>query len=108
MTFNPDINVVKLLKALDSSMRIKIVELVINSSPVSFSAIHDHLENQIGRKINRGGITYHLDLLVQCNILDRVLERNPGERTYSSYNVTGYAIEKLEALGLLIHEDADG
>jgi len=108
MMFNPDVKVVKLLKALNNSWRIKIVELVINSSPISFSAIHDHLENQIGREINRGAITYHLGLLVQCNVLDRVLERNPGERTYSSYDVTGYAMEKLEALGLLIHEDVDG
>ncbi len=108
MMLNPDVNVVKLLKALDSSWRLQIVRLVINSSsPVSFSAIHEHLENQIGRKINRGAITYHLDLLVQCNVLDRELGRKPKERTYSSYNITDYAAEKLESLGLLAQVGAE-
>lgn len=105
MTFEHDVNVIKLLKALDNSLRLKIVELIINSSLVSFSAIHEHLENQTGREINRGTMSYHLDILVQSNALHRELDRNPEERTYSRYNITGYALEKLEALGLLIHVD---
>jgi len=105
MAFESDIGVIKLLKALDNSLRLKIVELIINSSLVSFSAIHEHLEHQIGREINRGTMSYHLDILVQSNVLHRELDRNPEVRTYSSYNITDYAIEKLEALGLLIHAD---
>ena len=50
-------------------------------------------------------MSYHLDILVQSNVLHRELDRNPEERTYSSYNITDYAVEKLEALGLLIHAD---
>lgn len=105
MAFEPDIRVIKLLKALDNSLRLKIVELIINTSPVSFSAIHEHLENQIGREINKGTMSYHLDILVQSDVLNRELGRNPEERTYSRYNITDYAVEKLEALGLLIHID---
>lgn len=105
MAFEPDVNVIKLLKALDNSLRLKIVELVINSSPVSFTAIKEHLENQTGREINRGTMSYHLDILVQSNVLHRELDRNPEVRTYSRYNITDYAVEKLEALGLLIHDD---
>ena len=105
MAFESDLGVIKFLKALDNSLRLKIVELIINSSLVSFSTIHEHLETQIGRKINRGTMSYHLDILVQSNVLHRELDRNPEVRTYSHYNTTDYALEKLEALGLLIHAD---
>lgn len=102
MTFQPDVGVIKFLKALDNSTRLKIVELIINSSPVSFSTINEHLEKQTGRKINRGTIAYHLDILVQANVLNKELERKPEERDYSQYDITDYAKEKLEALNLLI------
>jgi DNA-binding transcriptional ArsR family regulator len=97
----PDINVVRLLKALDNELRLKIVELVLNSSPVSFSAVHEQLEGETGRKINKGTVSYHLDILVQANVLSRELERS-DDRTYSRYEVTDYANEKIEALGLLM------
>ena len=106
MTFEPDINVIKLLKALDNSIRLIIVELIINSSPVSFTTIHECLEEQTGREINKGTTSYHLDILVQSNVLHKELKRMNDERSYSHYNMTSYAEEKLEALGLLIPADA--
>lgn len=102
MSVVPDVNVVRLLKALDNELRLKIVELVLNSSPVSFSAVHEHLEGETGRKINKGTVSYHLDILVQSNVLSRELERSSDDRTYSRYEVTDYANEKIEALGLLV------
>jgi len=101
----PDVNVVRLLKALDNELRLKIVELVLNSSPVSFSAVHEHLEGEMGRKINKGTVSYHLDILVQSNVLSRELKRG-DDRAYSWYEVTGYANEKIEALGLLVPRKA--
>lgn len=101
MSVVPDVNVIRLLKALDNELRLKIVELVLNSSPVSFSAVHEHLEGETGRKINKGTVSYHLDILVQSNVLSRELERS-DDRTYSRYEVTDYANEKIEALGLLV------
>ena len=101
MSFVPDINVVRLLRALDNELRLKIVELVLNSSPVSFSAIHEYLEGETGKKINKGTVSYHLDILVQSNVLSRELERG-DDRTYSRYEVTDYANEKIESLGLLV------
>ena len=101
MSFVPDVNVVRLLKALDNELRLKIVELVMNSSPVSFSAIHERLEGETGRRINKGTVSYHLGILVQSNVLSREPERR-GDRTYSRYEVTDYANEKIEALGLLM------
>ena len=105
MVFRPDINTIKLLKALDNSLRLMIVELIINSSSVSFTVIKENLETQTGREINRGTMSYHLDILTQSNVLTRELGRTPGERDYSSYNITAYATEKLEALGLLIRDE---
>ena len=103
--FEPDVKIIKLLKALDNSLRLKIVELVIDSSPFSFSAIHSHLEAMTGRQINKGTVAYHLDLLVQSDVLSRELERRGESRSYSRYDVTEYAVAKLRALGLLIQED---
>jgi DNA-binding transcriptional ArsR family regulator len=102
VSFVPDVNVVRLLKALDNELRLKIVELVLNSSPVSFSAVHEHLEGETGRKINKGTVSYHLDILVRSNVLSRELERSSEDKTYSRYEVTDYANEKIEALGLLV------
>jgi len=102
MSFVPDVNVIRLLKALDNSVRMKIVELVLNSSAVSFSEIHEHLEAETGRRINKGTMSYHLDILVQSNVLSRELERGGDDRSYSRYEITGYAIEKIKALGLLV------
>jgi len=106
LTFVPDINVVRLLKALDNELRLKIVELVLNSSPVSFSAVHEHLEAETGRRINKGTVSYHLDILVQSNVLSRELERSSENKTYSRYEVTDYANDKIKALGLLVSRDA--
>jgi DNA-binding transcriptional ArsR family regulator len=103
MTFIQDVNVVRLLKALDNEIRLRIVELVLNSSPVSFSEIHEHLEEETGRSINKGTVSYHLGILLQSNVLSRELERGGDERFYSRYEVTHYAIEKIRALGLLVH-----
>jgi DNA-binding transcriptional ArsR family regulator len=103
--FVPDVNVIKLLKALDNSLRLKIVELVLNASPVAFSTIHEHLEEQTGREINKGTVSYHLDILLQSNVLSKELERGGEDRTYSHYDITSYALEKLEALGLLVTDD---
>lgn len=102
MSFVPDVNVVRLLKALDNELRLKIVELVLNSSPVSFSEIHEHLEAETGRRINKGTLSYHLDILTQSNVLNRELKRGGGDRDYSRYEITDYAIDKIEALGLLV------
>jgi len=104
--FTPDINVIRLLKALDNSTRLQIVEHVINSSPTSFSAIHENLQKQTGREINKGTTSYHLDILLQANVLSKELERSGEDRTYSRYDVTSYALEKLEALGLLVADEA--
>lgn len=102
VSFVPDVNVVRLLKALDNDLRLKIVEFVINSSPVSFSEIYERLEKETGRKINKGTVSYHLDILVQSNVLSRELERSGDDRSYSRYEITGYANEKIEVLGLLV------
>jgi len=98
----PDVNVVRLLKALDNELRLKIVEFVLNSSPVSFSEINERMEAETGRRINKGTVSYHLDILLQSNVLSRELERGGDDRSYSRYEMTNYAIEKIEALGLLV------
>ena len=106
MSFVPDVNVVRLLKALDNEIRLKIVELVLNSSPVSFSEIHHQLEVKTGRRINKGTLSYHLDILVQSNVLSRELERGGEDRDYSRYEITDYANEKIEVLRLLVPREA--
>jgi DNA-binding transcriptional ArsR family regulator len=105
MAFRPDVEVIKFLKALDNEIRLKIVELIINSSPASFSTINEYLDRQTGKEINKGTLAYHLDILVQANVLHKKLERRPDDREYSQYDITEYAEEKLESLGLLIRGD---
>ena len=104
MTLKPDIKVMRMIKALDSSIRIQIVNLVVNASPVSFTGIREHLEAVTGKAISKGTLAYHLDILVQGNILRRELSRNP-DRTYSTYDTTEEAKKTLTALGILIEQE---
>ena len=104
MTLKPDIKVMRMIKALDSSTRMQIVNLVVNASPVSFTGIREHLEALTGKTISKGTLAYHLDILVQGNILRRELSRNP-DRTYSSYDTTEEAKKTLMALGILIEQE---
>ena len=104
MTLKPDIKVMRMIKALDSSTRMQIVNLVVNASPVSFTGIREHLEAVMGKTISKGTLAYHLDILVQGNILRRELSRNP-DRTYSSYDTTEEAKKTLMALGILIEQE---
>ena len=103
MTLKPDINVMRMIKALDSSTRMQIVGLVVNVSPVSFTDIREHLEAVMGKTISKGTLAYHLDLLVQGDILRRELSRNP-DRTYSNYDTTEEAKKTLMALGILVEQ----
>ena len=57
MTYKLNIELLKFLKALDNSWRLKIIEFVVNYSSVSFSEIHEYLEKQIGRKFSKGVIS---------------------------------------------------
>ncbi len=59
---------------------------------------------QTGKTISKGTLAYHLDILVQGNILRRELPRNP-DRTYSSYDTTEEATKTLTALGILIEQE---
>ena len=104
MTLKPDIKVMRMIKALDSSMRMQIVNLVVNASPVSFTGIREHMEAVTGKTISKGTLAYHLDILVQGNILKRELSRNP-DRTYSIYDTTEEAKKTLTALGILIEQE---
>jgi len=104
MTLKPDIKVMRMIKALDSSMRMQIVNLVVNASPVSFTGIREHMEAVTGKAISKGTLAYHLDILVQGNILRRELSRNP-DRTYSTYDTTEEAKKTLTALGILIEQE---
>ena len=97
----PNIRTLRMLKALDNPLRIKIIEYVVNSSPVAFSDILDHLEDRSGHKINKGTLAYHLDLLLQSNVLIRELERGE-ERTYTKYDITQDALDILRKLELLV------
>lgn len=101
MRVDPDIKVMRMLRALDSPSRIKIIELIINSSHISFTKILSHLEEQSGKKINKGTLSYHLGILVQSNVLTKELERGP-DRDYSKYDITEEAEKILQALGLLV------
>jgi DNA-binding transcriptional ArsR family regulator len=104
MTLKPDINVMRMIKALDSSTRMQIVSLIVNASPASFTGIQEHLETVTGKTVSKGTLAYHLDILVQGNILSRELSRNP-DRTYSSYDTTEEAKKTLTALGILIEQE---
>ena len=104
MTLKPDIKVMRMIKALDSSMRMQIVSLIVNASPASFTGIQEHMETVTGKTISKGTLAYHLDILVQGNILRRELSRNP-DRTYSSYDTTEEARKTLTALGILIEQE---
>ena len=104
MSLKPDIKVMRMIKALDSSMRMQIVNLVVNASPVSFTGIREHMEAVTGKAISKGTLAYHLDILVQGNILRRELSRNP-DRTYSTYDTTEEAKKTLIALGILIEQE---
>ena len=104
MSLKPDIKVMRMIKALDSSTRMQIVSLIVNASPVSFTGIQEHLEAVTGKTISKGTLAYHLDILVQGNILTRELSRNP-DRTYSTYDTTEEAKKTLTALGILIEQE---
>jgi DNA-binding transcriptional ArsR family regulator len=104
VSLKPDIKVMRMIKALDSSTRMQIVNLVVNASPVSFTGIQEHLEAVTGKAISKGTLAYHLDILVQGNILTRELSRNP-DRTYSTYETTEEAKKTLTALGILIEQE---
>ena len=104
MTLKPDIKVMRMIKALDSPIRMHIVSLIVNTSPVSFTGIREHLEASTGKTVSKGTMAYHLDILVQGNILRRELSRNP-DRTYSSYDTTEEAKNTLMALGILIEQE---
>ncbi len=104
MTLKPDIKVMRMIKALDSSTRMHIVTLILNTSPVSFTGIQKHMEAVTGKTISKGTLAYHLDILVQGNILRRELSRNP-DRTYSTYDTTEEAKKTLTALGILIEQE---
>ena len=104
MSLKPDIKVMRMIKALDSSMRMQIVNLVVNASAVSFTGIQEHLEAVTGKAISKGTLAYHLDILVQGNILRRELSRNP-DRTYSTYDTTEEAKKTLTALGILVEKE---
>ena len=96
-----NIRTLRMLKALDNPLRIKIVEYILNSSPVAFSEIDSHLEEESGREINNGTLAYHLDILAQSNVITRELGRGPG-RTYSRYNISEEVIEELRKLDLIV------
>ena len=106
MSLKKDIRVMRMIKALDSSIRMEIVSHIVNSSPVSFTAIQRHLETVTGKAISRGTLAYHLDLLVQGNVLRRKLSRNP-DRSYSTYETTEEAKRTLAALGILIEQEKE-
>ena len=93
-----------MIKALDSTMRMQIVNHIVNTSPVSFTGIQEHMEAVTGKTISKGTLAYHLDILVQGNILRRELSRNP-DRTYSTYDTTEEAEKTLIALGVLIEQE---
>jgi len=97
----PNIKTLRMLKALDNPVRINILSLVVNSSPVSFSEIHGHLEETGGHDVSKGTLAYHLDILVQSDVLTRELGRGP-DRTYSRYDMTAEAEAVLRGLGLLV------
>ncbi len=104
MTLKPDIKVMRMIKALDSSTRMQIVNLIVNTPPVSFTGIQEHMEALTGKTISKGTLAYHLDILVQGDILRRELSRNP-DRTYSTYDTTEEAKKTLTALGILIEQE---
>lgn len=104
MTLKPDIKVMRMIKALDNSTRMQILNLIVNTSPTSFTGIREHMEAVTGKTISKGTLAYHLDILVQGNILMRELSRNP-DRTYSSYDTTEEAKKTLTALGILIEQE---
>lgn len=96
-----NIELMRMIKVLNNHIRILIVQYVINSSPVSFTQIHNHLKGESG-DISKGTLSYHLDLLVEGDVFVKKLERNEG-RDYSQYEVTDNALQTLESLGLLEH-----
>lgn len=104
MTLKPDIKVMRMIKALDNPTRMQILALIVNSSAVSFTGIREHLETLTGKAMSKGTLAYHLDLLVQGNILTRELSRNP-DGTYSTYDITEEAKKTLRALGILIEHE---
>ena len=97
----PNIKTLRMLKALDNPVRINILSLVVSSSSVSFSDIHGHLEETGGRDVSKGTLAYHLDVLVQSDVLTRELGRG-SDRTYSRYDMTAEAEAVLRGLGLLV------
>jgi len=96
-----NIELMRMIKVLNNHIRILIVQYVINSSPVSFTQIHNHLKGERG-DISKGTLSYHLDLLVEGDVFEKKLERNEG-RDYSQYEITDNALQTLESLGLLEH-----
>lgn len=93
------VELMKMMKALDNTIRRNIVEFVLNSSSVSFTDIYDHLKGRIGLD-SKGTLVYHLDILLEGNILSKKLERGEG-RDYSKYDITGQAEKILEELELV-------
>lgn len=101
MSIGFNIVTMRMLRALDNPLRIKIVQYIINSSSAPFTKIHEHLKKETGKEIKKGTLSYHLDILVQSNTLNKELERGSG-RTYSKYNISEQAERLLKALGLLV------
>lgn len=94
-----NIRLMRMIKALDNHIRLLIVQFVLNSSPVSFTQIHEYLKEESG-EISKGTLSYHLDLLLEGEVLSKTLERSKG-REYSQYNVTDNTEKIFESLGLL-------
>lgn len=98
------IKIMRMLRALDNYMRLQIVQFILNSSPASFSDIHSYLQEISGQTISKGTLTYHLDLLLNGNVLSKRLERGKG-REYSKYNITEEVEKIFEKLGLIVIAD---
>ena len=96
----PTIKLMRMLRALDNPIRLQIVQYIINSSPVSFTTILEHLQEMRGKTTSKGTLAYHLDLLLKGGVLSKELERG-DDREYSKYNVTTEALKTLEELELL-------
>ena len=88
-----------MMKALDNQIRVMIVQFILNSSPVSFTNIHEYLQKE-GGEISKGTLTYHLGLLIEGDILVKKLERGKGNE-YSHYDIIEEAEQTLEDLDLI-------
>lgn len=89
----------KLIKALNNPIRLTIVQFILNSSHVSFTQIHNYTKEEHG-ELSKGTLSYHLDLLIEGDVLSKNLERGEG-REYSNYDIKDDVVEKFKVLDLI-------